>query len=137
MKKELEIIDVNRQNTLAKRELSPQERRKRQQRQRARQLAIKRRRRRRKILRFVMAGVLVAVLCVAVSRIELPVSLKSMFAGSDSTSVISDSGKDSKRLQDFLYEVKFEEFFKENKPQTLSDAEVYQRLKIWQRSIRN
>lgn len=128
MGKRLEIIDVNERAESRKKALSIEEKRRRRQRMRARQQAIKRRRRKR-LFRLVAAGVFVIVLGVGISRLDAGEKIASQVAGNSDTVSTDTWYRESGRIEELLYEVKYEDFFKENKPKVIDDAEVYQCLK--------
>lgn len=126
MRKKLEIIDVNEPQHVGKSELTMEEKRRRRQRIKARQQAIKRRKRKR-LLRFFVAVVGIAVLGVSVSRLD---DWKLRWQKAEQADAVENqSVKESNRIGELLYEEKYEEFFEENKPEALEDAEVYQCLK--------
>lgn len=50
-------------------------------------------------------------------------------SASSADAVAGSNEKDIAWKEDLLYDVKYEDFFEENKPQQFSDAEVYKRLK--------
>jgi len=126
MRKKLDVIDVNEKKSVQREALILEERRRRQ-RQRARQLAIKRRRQR-FIKRLGMVAILIGTLIFAV-KIILPQIIneenQNVWNGIDAI-----SGNETASKQKLLYEVKFEEFFRENKPKKFSDEQVYSRLKV-------
>jgi len=128
MGKRLEIIDINERVGAREKELSIEEKRRRRQRIRARQQAIKRRRRKR-LIRLTVSGICIILLGVGVSRLDLWKE-KAEDAAGNSTAVITDvlDGKRG-RIEALLYEVKYEDFFKENKPRVIKDTEVYRCLK--------
>lgn len=121
MRKKLDVIDVNEKNNRQQQELTMKENRRCRQRQRARQLAIKRRRRKRFLQIMALGAVSVMVLVIA-GKLLFPVNEEGKPQG-------SAGAVDAVAVSGDLYEVEYEEFFEENKPQQLSDAEVYRRLK--------
>lgn len=121
MRKKLDVIDVNEKNNRQQQELTMKENRRCRQRQRARQLAIKRRRRQRFLQMMGLGAVSVIVLVIA-GKLFFPVNEEGKPQG-------SAGAVDAAVVSGGLYEVEYEEFFEENKPQQLSDAEVYRRLK--------
>ena len=130
MGKKLDVIDVNERNVPIRKELSMEEKRRRRQRQRARQLAIKRHRRKRFLQMLVFMAVSVIALVIAG---KLLFTIKEDGKQQESMSVVGallgSYGNEITGKEALLYEVKYEEFFEENKPKQLSDAEVYRRLK--------
>ena len=128
MRKKLDVINVNERNSSAREEMTMEEKRRRRQRQRARQLAIKRRRRRR-FLQMMGLGAVSVIVLVAAGRFLFPKDGKEDAKGSVSFVDATADSKEKDWLADFPYEVKFAEFFEENKPIQRSDAEVYSRLK--------
>ena len=130
MRKKLDVIDVNEKSNQRQKDLTMEEKRRRRQRQRARQLAIKRRRRR-KFLQMMALGAASVLVLVIAGKLFFPVNRDEQQNGSiDSISTLVNSGEKSASWKEkLLYEVQFEEFFEENRPQQFSDAEVYKRLK--------
>lgn len=128
MGKRLEIIDVSERADARKKALSIEEKRRRRQRMRARQQAIKRRRRKR-LFRLVAAGLFVIVLGVGISRLGVGEKSAGQIAGSVDTVSTDTWYRESGRTEDLLYEVKYEDFFKDNKPRVIDDTEVYRCLK--------
>lgn len=133
MGKKLDVIDVNQWSNSNRDELSIEEKRRRRQRQRARQLAIKKRRRQR-LIRLAVSGAAIAGLLIMISRIDFADLRGELFGEREIGKLggAQNAQSDSVRRdwsERFLYEVEYEEFFEENTPQVLSDAEVYQRLK--------
>lgn len=127
MKKDLEIIDINAKKTVVREELTMEERRRRRQRQRARQLAIKKRRRKLFLQRLTILLVSMVVLVIA-GKVVIPLlSQKDAGIVGDVIGTVSDNK--TTRKQELLYEVKFEDFFRQNKPQQLTDEQIYNRLK--------
>jgi len=129
MRKKLDVIDVNERNNPRKKEAEMTEMRRRRQRQRARQQAIKRRKRKRFLQMLVFGAASVLVLVIA-GKLFFPMKEDGKPGSMDFAGAFSGSyGDEILGKEELLYEVKYEEFFKENKPEQLSDAEVYRRLK--------
>ncbi|MBQ8278366.1 MAG: C39 family peptidase [Roseburia sp.] len=130
MRKKLDVIDVNERNTQGENEISLEEKRRRRQRRRVRQQVLKRRRRQQFFRMMTLGAISVAVLVVA-AKMLFPKSEDRKTGGSiHSVDVSADSErKDKAWIEESLYEVNYEEFFEKNRPQQLSDAEVYERLK--------
>lgn len=128
MRKKLDVIDVNERNNPRKKESEMEEMRRRRQWQRARQQAIKKRRRKRFLQMMTLGAASVLILVVA-GKLLFPMNGvdKSQASMGVAGALSSDNGVLGK--EELLYEVKYEEFFKNNKPQQLSDTEVYRRLK--------
>lgn len=126
MNKDLEMIDVNGKKSVLKNEMTLEEKRRRRQRQRARKLTIKKRRRKRFIKRLVAVTVSIIAL-VLVGKMLFPlVSDKDVGELGGTIGVLSDNR--TNRKQELLYEVKFEEFFCDNKPEKLTEEQIYRRL---------
>ena len=114
MGKRLEVIDVNRRTKSEQDELSIEEKRRNRQRIRARRQQIKRRRRRR-LMRLMTAGVLVVILGVIIKLPDLKKETMGDTVGSTDTLSTDAWYSTSGRIEQLLYEVKYEDFFKDNK----------------------
>lgn len=139
MRRDLDVIDVNdrkkyefKENGVERRkkqepkELSVEERKRRRRRQRARELARKRRQRQRRLLCLLFIILAGTGFIYAGSKLELWDKAKQTFAGNEGGGISFEAFQSR---ENFLYEVEYEEFLKENSPQVLSDAEVYAKLK--------
>lgn len=128
MGNKLDVIDVNERSN-QQRELTMEEKRRRRQRQRARQLAIKRRRRKRFFQMMALGAASVIVLVIAGRLLFPEKKAGNAEENTDAVETLADNKEaDSIGVVDFLYEIKYEEFFKANKPQQFSDREVYEWL---------
>ena len=128
MGKRLEVIDVNRRTKSEQDELSIEEKRRNRQRIRARRQQIKRRRRRR-LMRLMTAGVLVVILGVIIKLPDLKKETMGDTVGRTDTLSTDAWYSTSGRIEQLLYEVKYEDFLKDNKPRVIEDTEVYRCLK--------
>ena len=130
MEKKLDVIDVNERKVSKPKEMTAEENRRRRRRQRARQQAIKRCKRRRFLQMMELGAGSVLVLVIA-GKLLFPMSgenksQNTIFSETVSNGSITEpvSGK-----EELLYEVKYEAFFEEYKPEQLSESEAYRRLK--------
>jgi len=107
-------------------ELSAEERKRRIKQRKARELARKRRQRQKKLLCTFLIFLTSMGLIFIGSRLNVLDKVKSLFAenGGGGIDFTVFQTKES-----FLYESAYEDFFKENQPQILDDAEVYAVLK--------
>ena len=128
MRKKLDVINVNARSSSSGEEMTMEEKRRRRQRQRARQLAIKRRRRRH-FFQMMGLGAISVIVLVMAGRFLFPAEGKEDTKGSAGFVDAAADSKEKDWLAGFPYEVKYEEFFEENKPCQRTDAEVYKRLK--------
>jgi len=130
MGKRLEIIDVNERNSSKQNEMTMEEKRRRRQQIRARKLAIKRRRRKR-LIRLAATGAGIVGLIFVVSRMDFLFDKEGTETGSIGfvDSAANQNIKESTRIENLLYEVQYEDFFIENKPEALNDKDVYRHLK--------
>jgi len=128
MRKKLDVIDVNERNNPRKKEAEMIEMRRRRQRQRARQQAIKRRKRKR-FLQMMTLGAASVVILVIAGKLLFPMDGDGKTQASMGVAGVQSSDNDVFLKEELLYEVKYEEFFEKNKPEQLTDAEVYRRLK--------
>lgn len=130
MEKKLDVIDVNERKVSKPKEMTAEEIRRKKRRQRARQQAIKRRKRRRFLQMMALGAGSVLVLVIA-GKLLFPMSGENKFQNTIFSETVSNgsitesvSGK-----EELLYEVKYEAFFEEYKPEQLSESEAYRRLK--------
>jgi len=130
MRKKLDVIDVNERSTTQKNDVEREEMRRRRQRRRARELA-KKRRRRKRFFQMVTFGAVSVIVLVIAGKLFFPMSEGDKSQGSVgiTDALKDDAGVNVSGKEKLLYEVKYEDFFEENKPEQLKDAEVYRRLK--------
>lgn len=128
MEKKLEVVNVNQRNSLKNNEMTSEEKRRRIQRQKARQRRIKKQRRRH-FFQMMTFGVACVIILVIAGNILFHMNragkTEGIFGTADAmVSVVADIWADT-----FLYDVEYEEFFEQNKPQKLSERQVRIRLK--------
>lgn len=127
MEKKLEVVNVNQRKHLKNNEMTPEEIRRRKRQQKERQKRIKKQRRRLFFKKMALgaAGVLVAVLVWNFFfNIRSTGTLDKEFQIAD----VMANAVENIFADKFLYEVKYEEFFEQNKPQKFSDRQVRKRL---------
>ena len=130
MRKKLDVINVNERNIPSQKELTTEEVRRRRQRQRARKLAIKRKKRKRFIKMLTVGAACMLVLLIAGYQLFPFEKESKQWTEVEAAGVSGNDKLDVTGKEELLYEVKFAEFFAQNKPQKFSDIEVYRQLKM-------
>lgn len=128
MEKKLEVVNVNQRNSLNNNKMTAEEKRRRSRQQKAKQKKIKKQRRRRFFQRLLFGSASVILMVIAggiLFQRDSFMKLEATLGNADTMTIDVDNIWADK----FLYEVKYEEFFEQNKPQKFSDGQVRSRLK--------
>ncbi len=128
MEKKLDVVNVNQRNNLKNKEMTPEEKRCLIQRQKARQRRIKKQRRRH-FFQMMMLGVACVIILAIAGKILFRTNSAEKTEGILGTADAMVSAVADIWAETFLYDVKYEEFFEQNKPQKFSERQVRIRLK--------